>query len=315
MRAAIFDHYGDPSVITIGEVPIPAPGKNEVRVKVVASAVTAADSRIRAAKFPKGFAFFARLVFGIRAPRRPVLGGVFAGQVDAVGEDVTAFQPGDQVCGMTGTSFGAHSEYICVKAKKLAVIPTGVSPEQAAGILFGGTTALNYLRDKARIQPGATVLINGGSGAIGTSAIQLARHFGARVTAVTSTGNVELVRSLGAERVIDYTKTDLASIKNRFDIVFDTVGNLTIESGRRLLSDGGVLLLAVAGLAETLRARGNVKAGPSREDPADYAFLLELIDRDELRAVIDSTYPLENIVAAHERVDTGHKVGNVIITM
>ncbi len=197
----------------------------------------------------------------------------------------------------------------------IELIPAAITDEQAAGILFGGTTALNYLRDKAQIKRGSTVLINGGSGAIGTNAIQLAKHFGASVTAVTSTANVELVRGLGAERVIDYTQTDLTSIDNSFDVVFDTVGNLSIDSGRRLLADGGVLLLAVADLSQTMRARGNVKAGPASEKPADFSFLLDLAAKGELRAVIDSTYPLADIVAAHSRVDTGHKVGNVIVTL
>lgn len=315
MQAATFTQYGDPSVVTITDVPIPQPGKDEVRVRITATAVTAADSRIRAARFPKGFGALARLIFGVRSPRRHVLGGVFAGEVAGVGTAVTGFESGQRVCGMTGAKLGAHAEYICVKAKKVTPIPDAVTDEQAAGILFGGTTALTYLRDKAHIGPGATVLVNGGSGAIGTSAIQLAKHFGATVTAVTSTANVDLVRELGATQVIDYTQTNLADVGNRFDVVFDTVGNLNIESGRRLLADGGVLLLAVATLGQTLKARGNVKAGPAAEAPADYAFLLDLIAAGDLNTVVDSTYPLTDIVAAHTRVDTGRKVGNVIVTL
>lgn len=314
MQAAVYTEYGEPSVVSIADLPVPQPGKGDVRVQVSTTAVTAADARIRAATFPRGFAGLARLVFGIRSPRRHILGGVFAGEVAGLGTGITGFESGQRVCGMTGARLGAHAEYICVKASKVTLIPDAVSDEQAAGVLFGGTTALTYLRDKAKIAPGATVLINGGSGAIGTNAIQLARHFGGHVTAVTSTANVELVRNLGAEQVIDYTQTNLSDVGNRFDIVFDTVGNLSIESGRRLVADGGVLLLAVASLGQTLKARGNVKAGPAAEDPADYAFLLDLVAKGDLTAVIDSTYPFADIVAAHARVDTGHKVGNVIVS-
>ena len=315
MRAAVFTEYGPPSVVTVTNYPIPSPAKNEVRVKVATTAVTAADSRIRAANFPKGFGMLARLIFGIRAPRRTVLGAVFAGVVDAVGAEVTDFAVGDRVCGMTGAKFGAHADYVCAKVTKVAAIPEPVADDQAAGILFGGTTALTYLRDKAAVTPGTTVLVNGGSGAVGTNAIQLARHYGAHVTAVTSTGNVQLMRDLGAEQVIDYTTTELKTISNQFDVVFDAVGNITIESGRRMLTSDGVLLLAVASLGQTLKAHGKVKAGPASERAADFTTLLELAARGELRAVIDSSYPLADIAAAHARVDTGRKVGNVLVTM
>jgi NADPH:quinone reductase-like Zn-dependent oxidoreductase len=188
-----------------------------------------------------------------------------------------------------------------------------VTHEQAAGVLFGGTTALRFLRDRATVEPGSTVLVNGASGAVGTNAVQLARHFGATVTGVASTANLALVASLGAEQVIDRTAVDLATIDERYDVVMDTVGTISIDAGRRLLADGGVLLLVAADFGETIRARGNVKAGPSTERPADFALLLELVADGDLQVVVDHVYDLDEIADAYRLVDTGHKVGNVLV--
>ena len=255
MKAAIVERYGTPDVVRLVELPTPEPRAGQVRVRVAVTAVTAGDARIRGARFPKGFGPLARLMFGVRGPRRKVLGNVFSGTVDAVGTGVTGLSPGDEVCGMTGPRMGAHAEYVVVPAAQAVPKPTGVSHEDAAGVLFGGTTALFFLRDQAALRPGASVLVNGASGAVGTNAVQLAAHLGGRVTAVTSTANLALVSELGAEHTIDYTSADLASLTDRFDVVLDTVGNISPASGRRLLNDGGVLLLAAAGLWELLRAR------------------------------------------------------------
>lgn len=298
MRAALIDQYGAPEVVRIAELPRPEPRADEVRVRVVAAAVTSADARIRAARFPPGFAIPARLVFGIRRPRLRVLGSAFSGVIESVGAKVTAFAPGDEVCAMTGLAMGAHAEFVALPATKLARRPAAVSHEDAAGVLFGGTTALYFLQDKAAVGPGMSVLVNGASGAIGTNAVQLARHFGATVTGVTSGANSEWVRSLGAERVIDYTRTDLGSVSERFDVVLDTVGNLSIESGRRLLTDNGRLLLAVAGLGETIRARGNVAAGAAPERVADFERLLQLVADGKLTVVHDQIFDLSDIVLA-----------------
>ncbi|WP_433528133.1 NAD(P)-dependent alcohol dehydrogenase [Micromonospora sp. CA-263727] len=313
MLAAVMDRYGTPDVVRVAEVARPVPGAGEVLVRVRASAVTSADSRIRGARFPAGFGVPARLMFGVVRPRRPTLGGSFSGVVEQVGSRVGDVAPGDEVCGMTGLSLGAHAEYVAVRADRLARKPAEVTHEDAAGLLFGGSTALFFLRDKAGLGPGASVLVNGASGAIGTNAVQLARHFGATVTAVTSAANAELVSKLGAERVIDYADGGLAATTERFDVVLDAVGNLPIDSGRRLLSTRGVLLLVVAGLGETLRARGNVVAGAAPERVSDFDLLLGLVARGEITVVLDQIYDLAGIADAHRRVDTGHKVGNVVV--
>ena len=315
MRAARVERYGPPEVIEVVESPAPVAGAGQVLVRVHVAAVTSADARIRSATFPRGFGLPARLAFGIRRPRRPVLGSAYAGVVDSVGSGVSAFAVGDRVTGMTGLHMGAHAELLAVSADKVAALRSGVSDSDAAGALFGGTTALYFLRDRGGIAPGMSVLVNGATGAIGTNAVQLARHFGAEVTAVCSTANAPLAAELGAARVIDYTTTDLGSIPDRFDLVLDAVGNLTIASGRRLLADGGKLLLAVADLADTLRARGDVAAGSSKERVSDIDLLLALLEDGSLRTVIDGSFPLEAIVDAHRRVDTGHKVGNVLVTI
>lgn len=313
MRAAVVDRYGAPEVVRVAEVPRPVPRADEVLVRVRAVAVTSGDARIRAARFPAGFGMFGRLAFGVVRPRKPVLGGSFSGVVEGVGARVTGFAPGDEVCGMTGVRLGAHAEYVAVAGAKLVRKPAEVSHEDAAGLLFGGSTALHFLRTKGSVGEGKTVLVNGASGAIGTNAVQLAKHFGAVVTGVTSAANAQLVKDLGADRVIDYTTGELDRTRDRFDIVLDTVGALTIKAGRRLLNDGGILLLAVAGLADTIRARGDVAAGAVPERTEDFEFLLDLAARSGLTVVIDESHDLADIAAAHRRVDSGRKVGNIIV--
>ncbi|NED97021.1 NAD(P)-dependent alcohol dehydrogenase [Phytoactinopolyspora alkaliphila] len=313
MQAAVVHKYGAPDAVNVVDVPQPKPGTGDVLVRVRAAAVTSADSRVRAARFPSGFALFARLAFGVLRPRRAILGSAFSGEVAAVGAGVSGFSPSDEVCGMTGTKLGAHAEYVVVPAKKLARVPAGVSHEDAAGLLFGGTTALYFLRDKAVVKPGMSVLVNGASGAVGTSAVQLAKHLGATVTGVTSSSNAALVTTLGAERVIDYTAHDVATVTDQFDAVLDTVGNLSIASGRRLLNDDGVLVLAVAGLGELVRARGKVIAGAAPERVEDFEFLLRLVADGEFTVVLDQVYGLHDVAAAHRRVDSGRKVGNIVV--
>ncbi len=313
MRAAVFDRYGKPEVLRVIELPRPVPRADEVLVRVLAAAVTSADARIRAASFPPGFAIPARLIFGIRRPRRAILGSAFSGLVESVGAKVVGFAAGDAVCGMPGLTMGAHAEYLALPATKLVRKPTAVSHDDAAGVLFGGTTALHFLRAAASPGAGKTVLVNGASGAIGTNAVQLARHFGAAVIGVTSAANAGLVTGLGASRVIDYKTTDLAAIGDRFDVVFDTVGNLSISSGRRLLAADGKLLLAVAGLGEMIRARGQVVTGAAPERVADVEYLLGLVADGRLSVVHDQGFNLRDIVLAHQLVDSGRKRGNVIV--
>lgn len=313
MRAAVFERYGAPSVIRIAQVPAPTPRADEILIRVSAAAVTVADARIRGANFPSGFAPFARLAFGMLRPRKKTLGNTFSGVVEAVGAKVEGFAVGDEVCGMTGSAMGTHAEQIAVAAKHVVHKPAEGSHEDAAAMLFGGTTALYFLRDQAAVEEGASVLINGASGAVGTNAVQLAKHFGATVTAVTSTPNLELIAELGADHTVDYTKTPLHEVTNRFDVVFDTVGNVSPAPGKKLLTDGGVLLLAAADLTDTVKARGNVKTGVAPERREDFEFLLQLMTDGRLVAVTEQVFDLADIAAAHERVDSGRKVGNIIV--
>lgn len=315
MRAAVVERYGSPEVVRVTEVPRPVPRAGGVLVRVRAVAVTSADARIRAARFPAGFGLLARLAFGVVRPRRKILGSSFSGVVEAA---VTGdLAPGAEVCGMTGAALGAHAEYVVVPARKLARVPSGVSHDDAAGVLFGGTTALYFLRDRATVGPGTSVLVNGASGAIGTNAVQLAAHLGATVTGVAGAHNAQLVRELGAARVIDHAGDALATTTERFDVVLDTVGTLSIASGRRLLRPGGKLLLAVAGLGETIRARGDVAAGTSPERVADFDHLLGLVAEGTLTVVHDRSAPtargLDGIADAHRRVDSGRKRGNIVV--
>ncbi len=313
MRAAVVDRYGPPEVAHIAEVRRPQPAAREVLVAVRAAAVTAGDARIRGARFPAGFGPLVRLVFGVTRPRNPILGGSFAGMVEAVGADAAGFVPGQTVCGMTGTRLGTHAELVVARTDRLVPVPAGVSLDDAAGVLFGGTAALYFVRDKASVGAGQTVLVNGASGAVGSNAVQLAKHFGADVTAVTSAANTDLVTRLGADHVIDYRKAGLAAVDARFDVVLDCVGNLTIGSGRRLLAEDGVLVLAVASLWDNIRAHGKVVAGSAPERAADMELLLDLVARGDLTVVHDGSYDLDQIVDAYRRVDSGHKVGNVIV--
>ncbi len=312
MKAAVVERYGPPEVVSVVERTDPVAGKGRVVVRVRATTVNSGDARIRGCRFPRGFAVPGRLVLGVRGPRKDVLGVVYSGVVEAVGPGVDGVQVGDEVCGMTGVRMGAHAELAAVRADRLVVKPAEVSHEQAAAILFGGCTARHFLRD--RVGPGRRVLVNGASGAVGSAAVQLAHLAGAHVTGVCSARNADLVRSLGADEVVDHGSTPVLDLPERYDVVLDTVGNLDRRTGPRLLAPGGTLLLAVAGLGDTILARGNVKAGVSSEDPADFAWLLERIAAGEVRAVVDRTLPLGDIVEAHRIVDSGRKVGNLVLT-
>lgn len=313
MRAATYTRYGPPEVVSVTEVAVPTVGAGEVLVRVHAAAVTAADGRIRAARFPRGFGPFARLAFGVRRPRRPTLGSCLSGVVEAVGAGVSGWAVGDEVCGMAGTRMGAHAELASVPAQRLVAKPTSVSHDAAAGVLFGGTTAWDYLHRKATVRAGDRVLIVGASGAVGTNAVQLAVLAGAHVTAVTSSRNEALVRSLGATEVIDYTRTDLTALAERFDLIVDTVGTFTGTTGRPLLAPGGVLLLIAADLVQNLRARGAVRAGVAAESTEHMTALLGLVAAGSLQVVLDEVLPMGDIADAHRRIDSGRKVGNVIV--
>ncbi len=315
MRAAVVDRYGPPERVVVREVPTPRPRRGEVLVRVDAVAVTAGDARIRAARFPPGFAGPARLALGLRGPRRAVLGSALSGTVEALGEGVDTVAVGDVVAGMNGTRLGGHAQYAAVRARSLVVRPEGVTAADAAAVLFGGGTALHFLRD--RVRQGSSVLVNGASGSVGSAAVQLAVLSGAEVTAVCSARNATLVSRLGATHVVDHGTTPVTSLPTTYDVVLDAVGNLRRVDGVRLLRDDGVLVLAVAGLLDTVRAargRGRVVAGPFPERAEDHAHLLGLVAAGRLDPVTEVVGGLDAVVEAHRRIDTGHKVGNLVVT-
>ena len=311
MKAAVVQRYGPPEVVSVVDVPDPVAGPGRLLVRVRATTLTSGDARIRGCRFPPGFGVPGRLALGLRGPRRSVLGGTYSGVVEAVGAGVTGFAVGDEVCGMTGARMGGHAELAAVRADRATAKPAEVSHEQAAAILFGGSTARHFLRDL--VGPGKRVLVNGASGAVGTAAVQLAHLAGSHVTGVCSDRNADLVRSLGAEEVVDHARHRVAELTGTYDVVLDTVGNLDRRSGRRLLAPDGVLVLVAAGLADTVLARGNVRAGVSSEDPENFAWWLDRMAAGELTAVVDRTLPLGEIVEAHRVVDSGRKVGNLVL--
>lgn len=319
MLAARVTHYGGPQVIELVDLPTPEPGPGEVLLRVEAVAVTAGDRRLRAGDFPPGFGALAKLAVGVTGPRRAVLGIAFSGVVEQIGRGVTGFGPGNEVAGMNGKTLGMHAQLATAPAGRLARKPAGISHADAAGALFGGTTALCFLRDRAKLRPGQTVLVNGASGAVGSAAVQVARAMGARVTAVTSTQNRDLVRRLGAEEIVDYTVTpvgseaSLARLGGRFDVVVDAVGNIDRRLGLRLTAPNGTLVLVVAGLADTIRARGRVVAGPAPERPADFAELMRLVAEGQLDPLVTVLGGLDAITEAHRVIDTGRKVGNLVV--
>ena len=318
MKAAVYRRYGPPDVVEIAEVPRPEAGLEQVLVRVRATTVTAGDARLRSANVPRGFGLLLRLGFGISGPRSPILGMELSGEVAAVGASVTRFKPGDRVF---AARMGCHAEYVAVREDAVAPLPANMTFEQAAPLTFGGLTALFFLRDKARVQPRERVLINGASGAVGTAAVQLARHFGATVTGVCSAANAELVRTLGADSVIDYRVEDFTQARMAYDVIFDAVGNCRFEHCRHALAPGGRLLLVVATLGQMLGAmlpsRGGRKVlmGVASSSTADLLFLRDLAESGAFKPVIDHTYPFARIAEAHAYVDTGRKRGNVVILL
>lgn len=314
MKAVIIERYGPPEVLKIKEIPKPTISDKEILVEIKAFAVTAADYRIRAARFPKGLSWFARLAFGITKPRVKILGNTFSGVVLAVGKEVDEFKVGDEVCGMTGVKMGTYAEYLKLSnLKGVAKKPKNVNHLDAAGLVFGGTAALYFLREKLHTQRGDTVLINGASGAVGTNAVQLANYFGGKVTGVTSADNAKLVKSIGAAEIIDYTKENIDTIDKKFDVVLDAIGNISPDQARRLLSHKGRAGLMVASLGQMLQARGPVKTGTATEKRQDIEFLLSLLESGKLTVVVEKIYDFKDIVAAHMHADTGKKVGNIIV--
>jgi NADPH:quinone reductase-like Zn-dependent oxidoreductase len=322
MKAIVYTQYGSPDVLKLQEVAKPAPKDNEVLIKIYATTVTSGDWRVRSLSMPIGFGLISRLVFGVLKPRQPILGTELAGKIAAVGKDVSNFKVGDQVFAFDGARMACHAEYKCMSADgTVALKPVNLTYEEAAAMSFGGTTILDFFR-RGKLQSGEKVLINGASGCVGTAAVQLAKHCGAEVTGVCSTTNVELVKSLGADWVIDYTKEDFAKNGETYDVIVDMVGNAPFSRSKGVLKRGGRLLMVLAGLPDILQipwvamaSSKKVIAGPAAEKVEDLHFLANLAETGAFKPIIDRRYPLAHIAEAYSYVDTGHKKGNVVITI
>ncbi len=302
MKAVICTKYGPPEVLQLKDIEKPIPRENEICVKVFATSVTASDCIIRGFKVPIKFWIPMGLVIGFKKPRKSILGIVFAGEVESVGDDVKTFKKGDEVYGFDKIGFGAYAEYKCINDKSLLVKkPSNITYEESAAFPFGWLLALHFLK-RGNIHSGQKVLIYGASGAVGTAAVQISKYYGAKVTGVCSTTNLELVKSLGANEVIDYTKEDFTLSSNRYDLIFNAVGKKKVKLNcKNSLTKHGKHI--------------TVDDGSPNFNIDDLILLNKLIEKEQIKAVIDRTYPLEKIVQAHSYVDEGHKIGNVIITV
>jgi len=322
MKAIVWTKYGPPDVLQLKEVAKPTPKDNEVLIRIYTAAVTATDPTFR-----RGEPFISRLFTGLLKPKSTIAGEILSGEIEAIGKDVKLFKKGDQVFGTTGMSLGAYAEYKCLPEEEaLAIKPANMNYGEAAAVVDGTFGALSFLR-KGNIQSGQEVLINGASGSVGTYAVQLAKYYGAEVTGVCSTSNSEMVKSLGADKVIDYTKEDFTKTGQTYDIIFDAVNKSSFSRCKGSLKQGGVYIFTGPSLANFLQmgltsivgSKKAVTTAPgmmaSSEKTKDLIFLKELIEAGKLKSVMDRRYPLEQIAEAHRYVETGHKKGNVVITV
>ena len=328
MKAILWTKYGSPDGLQLGEMDKPTPKDDEILIKIHATTVTAGDCEMRRLELPLMFSFPVRLYAGLIKPKRiPVLGQELAGEVVEVGNNVTSYKVGDQVFGTTGFRFGAYAEYICLPEKPndaqgtLALKPANLTYEEATAVPTAGFEALHFLR-RADIQSGKKVLIIGAGGSIGTFAIQLARHFGAEVTGVDSTAKLEMLHSIGANHVIDYTKGDYTKSGETYDLIIDVVGRSSVARRLKLLKDGGYYFLAYAGLSHiflstwiSMMSTKQLKIESSAQKKEDLIFLKELIEAGQLKSIIDRNYPLEQAAEAHRYAEAGGKKGNVVLTV
>lgn len=326
MKAIVWTKYGSPDVLQLKEIAKPTPKANEVLIKIHATTVTTGDCEARKLKMPIHIGLPIRIYVGLRKPTRiTVLGQELAGEIEAIGKDVKRFKTGDQVFGTTGLGFGANAEYICLPEQSamgvLTTKPANMTYEEAAAVPTGGLEALHFIR-KGNIQRGENVLIIGAGGSIGTFAVQLARYFGAEVTGVDSTSKLEMLRSIGADHVIDYTQEDFTRNGQTYDVIFDVPGRSSFSGSIRSLKQNGRYLLANPGLSHTLqgpwasmRSGKKVIFGAASQKTEDLVFLKNLIEAGQIKAVIDRRYLMEHIAEAHKYVEAGHKKGNVVITI
>ncbi|NDI34113.1 NAD(P)-dependent alcohol dehydrogenase [Chengkuizengella sediminis] len=320
MKAVVYHKYGLPNVLEVKEIAKPTPKDNEVLVRIYETIVTPTDCVTR-----KGTPFIIRLFNGVIRPKNTMLGAYPAGEIEAVGKNVKLLKKGDQVFGSTGTGLGAHAEYKCLPEEGVVAIkPANMTYGEAAAVPYGALTALTFLRDKANIQSGQKILIIGASGGIGTFAVQLAKYYGAEVTGICSTTNLELVKSLGADNVIDYTKEDFTKTGQTYDIIFDVVGKSSFLHCKSLLKQRGIYLSTVPTLAIMLQMLWTSKIGSKKAmfaatsfswSQKDLNYLKELVEAGTIKSVIDRRYPLEQMVEAHRYVEKRHKKGNVVITL
>jgi 2-desacetyl-2-hydroxyethyl bacteriochlorophyllide A dehydrogenase len=315
MKAIVYKQYGSPKVLQLADVEKPIPKDNEILLRIKATAVNSGDVRLR-----KADPFAVRFMSGLIKPKINILGSVFSGEVESIGKDVTLFKVGDYVFGHTDMRFGTYADYKCLPEKgSLALKPANITHTEAAVMPFGGTTALHFIK-KAAIKQGQKVLVIGASGAVGSAAVQLAKSFGAHVTGVCSTANVALIKSIGADEAIDYTKEDFTQNGKTYDVIFDAVNTISISRSLKSLNKKGILILSAAGMSEMLQgfwvsmtSTKKVITGIISHKAEDIIFLKKLIEAGKLKPVIDRTYPLEQMAEAHVYVEKGHKKGNVAI--